>query len=641
MKRNFALLALLACALPTCSETRNSEAKSPPRLVLLLVVDALRPDHLGCYGSPQPTSPAIDAFAKLGTRFEHAYAASSWTKPSVPSILTGLAPTRHGVLEGSAELPDGSLVSDVLSDDALTLAECLKAAGYRTGAFLKNAQLAESSGFGQGFDVYLEGVGDAAAIQERFFRWLDETESQGTSAPRFAYLHFLDVHWPYLPPRSAEEILPRLPSELDLTVDGQGRLRDAVNDGVMKLTDSDRAALVRLYDACIRGYDEQFARFRAELERRGLFDDSLIVLTSDHGEEFGEAGKLGHGHSLSESLLRVPLVIKGDGFAANAVRSDLVSHLDLLPTLARRCGGTVTSDLPGSDLASDRRDPRAISELLHGVTLERSIRAPRHKLTSTHTYIGELTKLDAANPLASLRPGMRVEAKGKLESAEDLEIDHIGLENSADDDVEVRGPIRTIDAAKGLVHIGSFELSVDPKVHVAIKDGDPTTLDALKIGDVIDIDGEATAPYRIAVKKIELRPDKAGSRSFKLEALVDKIDLEDREVTLARVTLELEKDSEFVGFDGPIQVTTTRLSRDLLRSDLSADAGRWRSESLLQQLVLGQSDHGFGPTVDPDAHVGLMRQLVDLLARGPALHTKEATLDDATKDELRQTGYLR
>ena len=641
MKRYFAPLALIACALPTCSESRKSEAKSPPRLVLLLVVDALRPDHLGCYGSQQPTSPAIDAFAKLGTRFEHAYAASSWTKPSVPSILTGLAPTRHGVLEGSAELPDGSLVSDVLSDDAFTLAECLKAAGYQTGAFLKNAQLAANSGFGQGFDVYLEGVGDAAAIQDRFFRWLDETESPSSNAPRFAYLHFLDVHWPYLPPKSAEAILPRLPSQLDLTVEGQGRLRDAVNDGVMQLSEADRAAVIRLYDACIRGYDEQFARFRAELERRGLFDDSLIVLTSDHGEEFGEAGKLGHGHSLSENLVRVPLVIKGDGFAANAVRSDLVSHLDLLPTLARRCGGTVKSELPGSDLSSDRRDPRAVSELLHGVTLERSIRAPRHKLTSSHTYIGELTKLDAANPLASLKPGMRVEAKGKFESTEELEIDHVGFENSSDDDVEVRGPIRTIDVAKGIVHIGSFELAIDPKIHVAIKDGNPTTLDALKIGDVIDVDGEATAPYRIAVKKIELRPDKAGSRSFKLEALVDKVDPEDREITLARVTLELEKDAEFVGFDGPIQVTTTRLSRDLLRSDLSADTGRWRSQSVLRLVALGQSDHGLAPTTDPDAQAGLARQLVDLLSRGPALMTKETALDDATKDELRQTGYLR
>src|SRR6059036_3212529 len=125
--------------------------------ILIVLVDALRPDHLGCYGYGRPTSPVLDALASRCVLFENARAVSSWTKPSIPSLFTSLYPSQHGVFEGSAGGGGGGIPeSDVLPAEAVTLAEALKECGYATAAFVHNAQLRHQFGFDQGFDLYEE-----------------------------------------------------------------------------------------------------------------------------------------------------------------------------------------------------------------------------------------------------------------------------------------------------------------------------------------------------------------------------------------------------------------------------------------------------------------------------------------------------
>src|SRR5437867_3877425 len=166
--------------------------------VLLVLVDALRPDHLGCYGYGRPTSPVLDELASRSVLFENARAVSSWTKPSIPSLFTSLYPSQHGVFEGSAGGDGSAPESDVLPAEAKTLAEALKERGYATAAFVHNAQLRRQFGFDQGFDLYEETSKDAPAMVHRMLDWLrDGRGERRQGGPFFVYLHLLDVHWPY------------------------------------------------------------------------------------------------------------------------------------------------------------------------------------------------------------------------------------------------------------------------------------------------------------------------------------------------------------------------------------------------------------------------------------------------------------
>ena len=264
-----AVIAVLLAALTSCDRGADDVDASRPRLVLLVLVDTLRADHLGCYGHDRDTSPEIDEFAGGAVRYSRAFAPTSWTKPSIPSLFTGRLPSGHGVFEGNSKDEAGRITSDVLADDQDTLAEAMQAAGYATGGFVKNAHLKPFLGFAQGFDVYEEGIGDAAAIHEAFLRWVDESLEARPDQPLFGYVHVLDVHWPYLPPADAAAKFPVGDVGLDLSEAGQKALRDAVNDGERELTVAEQGALRTLYDACIRGYDRRFGELLDGLRTRG------------------------------------------------------------------------------------------------------------------------------------------------------------------------------------------------------------------------------------------------------------------------------------------------------------------------------------------------------------------------------------
>ena len=282
---------------------------------LLIVVDTLRADELSCFGSTAVETPALDLLARDGIVFEAARAPAGWTRPSVVSIMTGLSPLVHGSNEATR----------ALSQEATTLAESFRKAGWRTAAFGENALLLPPSGLAQGFELYdffpryhanpplgkllmnaawpdrmLRGL--LAPDLTRFaLRWLDAHPAE----PTFAWLHYLDVHQPYTPaPSFGPKAAP--PPGMSRRF---GEL-DPIRLGLMTPNLEEREWIRALYRAEIRQLDSEIGNLLDGLRERGIYDDTTIVFTSDHGEEFWEHGGYEHGHTLYDELLRVPLIVK-------------------------------------------------------------------------------------------------------------------------------------------------------------------------------------------------------------------------------------------------------------------------------------------------------------------------------------------
>lgn len=305
--------------------------------VVIYLVDTLRADRLGCYGYPRPVSPHLDNFAKGATLFETAIAQAPWTRPSVASVLTGMNPLEHGVRTLEARLPDA----------AETLPERLRAAGYRTAAFSTNWHVGTEAGLAQGFDDFdfspREPDSDSAAVNRRVLAWLDRYQS---SEPFFLYIHTLDPHSPYTPPPDLRQRFAAGARPQAGTIEGLRRIYRAKGGR--------RYALVRevapLYDAEVAANDRSFGALLSALKERGLFEESLIVFVSDHGEALGEHHDFGHSRSLYAEQLDVPLVVKLPSQTRGERSSRLAQHVDLLPTVLAAAGLPPPSGLRGADL---------------------------------------------------------------------------------------------------------------------------------------------------------------------------------------------------------------------------------------------------------------------------------------------------
>ena len=345
----------LLLALPAIVSCAEEKPPRPPNVVLVCM-DTVRADHLGAYGyDVRDATPYLDELAARSLVFTDASAAAGWTKPSVPSFLTGTPPCQHGVYEGSARFEMGA-VTDVLPEGALTLAEVFAERGYRTAAFIKNAQLRPGNGFEQGFDLYRDEVGDARDIRWAGLDWLDEGDPE---QPFFLYLHILDAHWPYaVPPEYAARFAPA--AEIaPFQSDGFRTVRDAIHDGERAFSAEERATLEALYDGALRHIDDQLRLFARGLEQRGLGEDTVLCIVSDHGEEFGEHGRIGHGHGLWENLLHVPWILHVPG--RKPERNDVpVSLLDVFPTLTALVGHSAEPHLLGVDRLADGSAERPI-----------------------------------------------------------------------------------------------------------------------------------------------------------------------------------------------------------------------------------------------------------------------------------------
>lgn len=263
--------------------------------ILLVIIDALRPDHLGCYGYGRETSPTLDRIAAHGVRCERVIAQSSWTKPAVASLLTSTVPEVHQVKD----------VHDILNAGGAFLPSLLKGFGYVTGCVQTNPFLSRAAGFAQGFDYYLELFEHDAALSkprgeratEAVLEWIDRMRN----ARFFLYLHLLDTHNPYAPPEQFRIFGPR---ELDL-FDGEIRFVDYLLQAVSDI-----------------------------LLRCGLEEKTVLLITSDHGEEFHEHGTRYHAKHVYEEVLRVPLIISAPLLLpAGVVIPSQVRSIDIVPTI--------------------------------------------------------------------------------------------------------------------------------------------------------------------------------------------------------------------------------------------------------------------------------------------------------------------
>ncbi len=299
-----------------------------PNIVLYLI-DTLRADRLGCYDPqterrPRSTSPRIDAFAGEAVLFERVTAQSSWTRASMASVFTGKWPPAHGT--------NGR--DDRLRTDQGVLPERLRAAGYRTAAFVTNPNLGPVFGFDRGFDdfVYLpEDIG-SDGVHRVVADWLEENAGQ---APFFLWVHTVDPHAPYVAP---EPFSGRLAPGVD---DEVGRRSLAILDdlqaGRRQLDAGILGQLEALYDATVAYNDHSFGELLDALEGRGLLDEAAVVLLSDHGDEFHEHGNWQHGRALHAESIDVPLIVKlpisSGGAQAGHRVAQRVQHVDLLPTV--------------------------------------------------------------------------------------------------------------------------------------------------------------------------------------------------------------------------------------------------------------------------------------------------------------------
>jgi arylsulfatase A-like enzyme len=311
--------------------------------VLLYVIDTLRADHLGCYGYSRPTSPHIDGFAGGATLFESAVAQSSWTRPAVGALLTGMNPPSHWAMS----------LRDSLRPDAPTLAQALQTGGYRTAAFVTNFNVSNRWGFDRGFDEFRylpedersAGVHVAADLVNReALDWLRRHRQANAAQPFFMWMHVTDPHAPYNPVEPFAARFRRLAATRELKF---GQLRDhperAKADDVVQLIDA--------YDAEIAFVDHAFGELLKEIERLGLSEDTVVVLTSDHGEEFLDHGGFEHGRTLYQEQLHVPFILRMPQGAGQGARvASLVRQIDLMPTLLQLLDLPVPASLDGRSL---------------------------------------------------------------------------------------------------------------------------------------------------------------------------------------------------------------------------------------------------------------------------------------------------
>lgn len=307
MRSPVGLALALPCVLAGGLVGSCSPQDSTKKLNILVVsIDTLRADHLGCYGYARPTSPNIDAFAAKAAVFENAHSSASWTLPSFASLFTSLYSTSHGCWK----------VDSRLESEHDTLAEHLRDAGWDTSLIVPHVFLSGQYGLQQGF-VHIDDtlvrtasesnkVISSPAMTEKSIAWLERKHQSPDDSPFFLWVHYFDPHDEYLPHAGYSEQFG-LQSDIDL------------------------------YDGEIRWVDEHVARLLKRVDELYGLDQTVVAIVADHGEEFGEHGFQRHGYTLYQEAVRIPLIVHVPGHAARRV-SDLVSNIDFMPTLLEVAG---------------------------------------------------------------------------------------------------------------------------------------------------------------------------------------------------------------------------------------------------------------------------------------------------------------
>jgi hypothetical protein len=573
--------------------------------VVLIVVDALRADHLGLAGA------GVDRLMREGARFTNAISQSSWTKPSVTSLLTGLYPGQHRMVDVPLT---GDRSAAALDPAVPTLPEHLRRCGCETAVFAgANANLRPAFGLTRGFsDVRWLPTTDGGLVVAEFADWLRSVRS----GPFFAYLHLMDVHHP-LP----DEIVP---SRLDTgwTGDGSG---------------AELSELAGHYARAVGRVGAHVERVLDALERAGAFDETLVALTADHGEELGEHGAtLAHGRTLHGELVRVPLVVRAPGLARAGATIDVpVQLVDLLPTFVAAVGGS-PPDLVGRSLVDLLRDGTgpdgalAFSELQRHDRYVQAVTSRAHRLIATHVF----AEREVGRP-SDLRPGTPVTIHGQAIRGGGLLATKVSVGTSGG--AKVRGTVDRVDPATGDIDVLGVTFGVTRSTERSALDERTPSVADLRVGDRISAHLAEGAAGRLIATSLHQR--NAGGKA-KVAGIVDRVrDAGDQgcivtvlgtEVLVppgARVT---QRHTRSPGDDGdPVSrvLAGDYLRRDVALYDVVADPGETRDISAERLDVVQELETA-------------LAGFTEALRSGQQGTAASVELDPETLDQLRLMGYV-
>lgn len=332
----------------------KSDTFGNPRNVILLTVDCLRWDHLSCNGYHRKTTPNLDNLAEDNLIFENAYSVSSHTPEAVPAMLSGRYPDVFSDNEYQRAVP--------------TIADLLANTSVLSGAFHSNIHVSRINGFESGFNYFFDDLyfgqnrllalgqkvlnrifksrqtyyARADEINQKSLDWLNSLDG---SQEFFLWNHYMDVHGPYEPPAEYQKIFRDEFVDRD---EAHDLFHRAINDS-SSITESEHQTLIDLYDCEIRYIDDQISAFLDSIKERGLFEDSLVILTADHGDAFAEHGYYNHPRHLHEELVHVPFIVANPSVNSERVET-VISTLDIVPTVLRVFNETAPKNLPGQSL---------------------------------------------------------------------------------------------------------------------------------------------------------------------------------------------------------------------------------------------------------------------------------------------------
>lgn len=428
----------------TIAEVELPPMSSSRRNVILLTIDALRADHLSSHGYERETTPNLDRLAEDGWNFERAYSASSHTREAIPSLLTGRDPIEA--------------VDERYTLDAESIATHCSDAGFRTGAFHSNPYVSRAYGFDEDFDRFDDDLyfgesrvvallqrafdklrdrhyASAETINERALEWVDSRDEL-----MFLWNHYMDPHGPYDPPKGHRDPFG---DGRDASRDAKKLYRRAAVTDPESITDDERRELVDQYDAEIRYVDACIGDFLDALRERGVLRDSLVVVTADHGDAFGEHGRYGHPRYPTDELVHVPMIVSGPETTATSIDAP-VSTLDVVPTVLD-FAGVDYGELPGTSLFDVAADPdrfadRRVFSNARGENENSNLRrfgvrsAEERYLAERNRDTGEIRRTDGDVPDPELEGALR-------DYVADLSADEraaVGRDEGTDDEIDRR-----------------------------------------------------------------------------------------------------------------------------------------------------------------------------------------------------------
>lgn len=288
--------------------------------VLLVSIDTLRADGLHSYGNPRPTSPVIDELAANGTRYENFFSSAPWTLPGHATMFTGLEPDVHGTYVLDRKIPK----------QAPLISEVFKNAGYRTFAVTSNFLVSPAYGFGRGFDRFiLRPEADAKVVSSLFLKLLGRSKE-----PWFGFVHFFDPHLPYQPSSESRAELGIEGPAVEKVLSTMTHLLYRFIDIYLPYDQAHKDAVRLLYDGEVRDADRELGRILEQID----LENTLVIVTSDHGEEFNEHGWSGHTVVLYDESLRVPLILHGPGVETGLVIDQTTDLAQLVPLILNKTG---------------------------------------------------------------------------------------------------------------------------------------------------------------------------------------------------------------------------------------------------------------------------------------------------------------